>query len=180
MQNVMIDIETLGTSSNSVILSIGAVEFNNEELGKEFEVFIDPKSCTEHGLVIDADTVMWWLGQSDAARGELLKRKCVTLERAIIQLHEAFDWKGKEVWCNGTDFDFPIISSACKALGVVEPWQYWTKSDFRTLKKLLKKLKPNKPYSELTVDATVKHSSLADAKAQALTTINILKYLGGE
>lgn len=176
MKNIMIDIETLGTSSNSVILSIGAVEFDNENLGAEFEIFIDPESCTDHGLVIDASTVMWWMVQSDEARGELLKRKGVTLDEAILQLHQAFDWKGKQVWCNGADFDFPIIASACKAVGILEPWQYWSKMDYRTLKNLL----PKKTYGELKVDATVKHSALADAKAQALTTINILKFLGGE
>ena len=176
MQNIMIDIETLGTSSNSVILSIGAVEFDNENLGAEFEIFIDPESCTDHGLVIDASTVMWWMVQSDEARGELLKRKGVTLDEAILQLHQAFDWKGKQVWCNGADFDFPIIAFACKAVGILEPWQYWSKMDYRTLKNLL----PKKTYGELKVDATVKHSALADAKAQALTTINILKFLGGE
>lgn len=176
MHNIEIDIETLGTSHNSVILSIGAVEFDGEKLGKEFEVFIDPQSCTDHGLVIDASTVMWWMGQSDEARGELLKRKGVTLDEAMVQLHQAFDWKGKKVWCNGTDFDFPIIASACKAVDLPEPWQYWSKMDFRTLKNLL----PKKTYGELKVDATVKHSALADAKAQALTTINILKFLGGE
>jgi hypothetical protein len=119
---------------------------------------------------------MWWMGQSDEARGELLKRKGVTLDEAILQLHQAFDWKGKQVWCNGTDFDFPIIASACKAVGLREPWQYWSKMDFRTLKNLL----PKKTYGELKVDAAIKHSALADAKAQALTTINILKFLGGE
>lgn len=176
MNNISIDIETLGTSSNSVILSIGAVEFDGDKLGKEFEVFIDPESCTDHGLVIDARTVMWWLGQSDAARSELLKRKGVPLDEAMVKLHNAFDWKGKQVWCNGADFDFPIIASACKAVGVTEPWQYWSKMDYRTLKNLL----PKKTYGELKVDATVKHSALSDAKAQAQTTINILKYLGGE
>lgn len=176
MQNIMLDIETLGTSTNSVILSIGAVEFDNKKLGKEFEIFIDPESCTDHGLVIDARTVMWWFGQDDAARGELLKRKGTSLDEAVLQLHHAFDWKGKQVWCNGTDFDFPIIANACKAVGVIEPWQYWAKMDYRTLKNLL----PRKTYGELKVDATVKHSALADAKAQALTAINILNFLGGE
>lgn len=176
MQNIEIDIETLGTSSNSVILSIGAVEFDGDKLGKEFEVYIDPESCTDHGLVIDARTVMWWLGQSDEARGELLKRKGVTLDEAILQLHQAFDWKGKQVWCNGADFDFPIIASACKAVGILEPWQYWAKMDYRTLKNLL----PKKTFGELQVKPDVAHSALSDAKAQAQTTINILKYLGGE
>ena len=176
MQNIMIDIETLGTSSNSVLLSIGAVEFDGEKLGKEFEVFIDPESCTDHGLVIDARTVMWWLGQSDAARSGLLKRKGVPLDEAMVKLHNAFDWKGKQVWCNGTDFDFPIISSACKAVGVSDPWQYWAKMDYRTLKNLL----PKKTFSELQVKPDVAHSALSDAKAQALSCINILKFLGGE
>ena len=176
MQNIMLDIETLGTSANSVILSIGAVEFSDSELGKEVEIFIDSESCTDHGLVIDARTVMWWLSQDDAARSELLKRTGVGLDEAVLQLHNAFDWKGKKVWCNGTDFDFPILSSACKAVGVLEPWQYWSKMDFRTLKNLL----PKKTYNELKVDPVIAHSALADAKAQAQSTINILKFLGGE
>ena len=98
MQNIEIDIETLGTSHNSVILSIGAVEFDGEKLGKEFEIFIDPESCTDHGLVIDASTVMRWMRQSDEARGELPKRTGVPLDEAILQLHQAFDWKGKQVF----------------------------------------------------------------------------------
>lgn len=179
MQNIMLDIETLGTSHNSVILSIGAVEFDNENLGAEFEVYIDPESCTDHGLVIDARTVMWWLGQSEAARGELLKRKGVSLDEALVKLHNAFDWKGKQVWCNGTDFDFPIIASACKAVGILEPWQYWSKMDYRTLKNLVPKKTLQAIRDEIVGNYTA-HSALDDAKEQALTTIGILNYLGGE
>ena len=170
MQSVMIDIETLGTASNSVILSIGAVEFDLNGLGKEFEVFIDPESCTDHGLVIDARTVMWWMGQSDAARGELLKRKGVPLDEAMVKLHNAFDWKGKQVWCNGTDFDFPIIGSACKAVGTLEPWQYWAKMDYRTLKNL-----PGAP--KMQKRSGTHHNALDDAKTQAEHAVEIHKAL---
>ena len=36
MNHVMVDIETLGTTNNSVVLSIGAVKFDHQGLGEEF------------------------------------------------------------------------------------------------------------------------------------------------
>jgi DNA polymerase III epsilon subunit-like protein len=61
----MLDLETLGTGNNACILSIGAVKFDPFGEGLQddsrFEVFIDPQSCTDAGLVIDASTVMWWM-----------------------------------------------------------------------------------------------------------------------
>ncbi len=62
--NVMIDIETLGTRSNSIILSIGAVNFDitgNHEVDESglntFHKFISTYSCIEHGLVYDQSTL---------------------------------------------------------------------------------------------------------------------------
>ena len=59
----MVDIETLGVSNNSVILSLAAVEFNKStgETGKKFYKKISIESCLEAGLVIDADTLQWWM-----------------------------------------------------------------------------------------------------------------------
>ena len=58
--NVMVDLETLGNGSESVIISIGAVEFDPEtgELGREFYKVVDAQSCVDAGLKIDASTVM--------------------------------------------------------------------------------------------------------------------------
>lgn len=49
MNHVMLDIETLGNQSNSVITSLGAVEFNLEtgETGREFWQNIDVQSCLD-------------------------------------------------------------------------------------------------------------------------------------
>ena len=68
MSNLMLDIETLGTGPNSVILSIGAVEFDETGVISKFYEAIDPESCTDWGLQIDARTVLWWMDQNDAAR----------------------------------------------------------------------------------------------------------------
>ena len=49
MSNIMLDIETLGTRSTSVILSIGAVEFDKTSILRAFHKRIDIDSCLRQG-----------------------------------------------------------------------------------------------------------------------------------
>ena len=125
MKHIMFDIETLGTKPGCVILSIGAIEFDlaTGELGKSIELFIDSESSVAHGLTIEPRTVMWWMMQNEAARREITGRTTVPLDRAMIDFHQAFDWKEKKVWCNGANFDFPILAAAMDVLGLPEPWK---------------------------------------------------------
>ena len=62
-QNLMIDLETLGTKPNSAILSIGAVYFDKDGLGEEFYANVDLQDSIDSGFDIDASTVYWWLSQ---------------------------------------------------------------------------------------------------------------------
>jgi len=179
MQNIMIDIETLGTRPGCVILSIGAVEFDNERLGKELIVNIDPESCTDAGLAIEARTVMWWLDQSDEARKALTSRPTVALDKALALLNAAYDFKGKNVWCNGASFDFPILEAGYHAFGAKAPWEFWNTMDFRTLKNLIDTKTLKKIRAEIVSNYTA-HDALGDAKEQALTVIGILSFLRGE
>ena len=39
-------------------------------------------------------------------------------------------------WCNGMNFDFPIIEWACIELEVKLPWKYYNMRDTRTIYKL--------------------------------------------
>jgi hypothetical protein len=173
MNNIMIDIETLGTGPNSVILSIGAVAFNENGLGGEFEVHIDPQSCTDAGLEIDARTVMWWLTQGEAARKAITSGKQVPLLKALVGLKEAFEWKDVKVWCNGASFDFPILTNAYKALGGDAPWQYWAALDYRTIKNIV----PSDVLRACKEQAGTDHDALSDAKAQALTLISLMAWI---
>lgn len=173
MSNVMIDIETLGTGSDCAILSIGAVEFDENGLGKEFHVHIDLESCTEAGLVIEPRTVMWWLDQSDAARKAITRGKRVPLIKALVGLKEAFNWEKTKVWCNGANFDFPILTHAYRALGGDAPWQYWNCMDYRTIKNIV----PTDVLKASLEQAGTAHDALSDAKAQALTLIQLLTWV---
>lgn len=170
MSEIMIDIETTGTKPGCAILSIGAVEFDGEVMGKTFSVNVDLESCTAAGLVIDPRTFMWWLEQSDEARKSLLTSKGVPLDEALAQLNAAFSWKGKKIWCNGASFDFPILEAGYKAFGAEAPWDFWNLMDFRTIKNMV----PRKVYSECEVKAKVAHDALEDAVSQAKTLSAIL------
>lgn len=170
---IMIDIETLGTSKNSVVLSIGAVQFNENGIEKQFYVQIDPESCTDWGLVIDAPTVMWWLDRNEAARKALIATRGTALDVALDELISAFKWKGATVWANGIDFDFVILEEALKATGRVIPWDYWAKMDFRTVKNMV----PRAIYNACKEENPVAHNALADAMSQAATLIALRKHI---
>lgn len=176
MHGIMLDIETLGTSHNALILSIGAAEFKDGEILFSFHTKIEPNSCVEAGLTIDPNTVLWWLEQSDEARRSVLTGIRVPLENALLELTNVFDWKGKQVWANGTTFDITILESAFKAFDCPPPWQYWNVMDYRTVKNMV----PRDIYQACKVDASVKHDALADAIAQAKTLMNIMERISYE
>lgn len=173
MTQIMVDIETLGTSKNSVILSIGAVQFSDKGVEKKFYVQVDPTSCTDWGLQIDARTVMWWMDQSDAARKALTSNAGKPIDVALDEMIAAFKWSDAVVWANGIDFDFTILEEAMKATGRAVPWQFWSKMDFRTVKNLA----PRDVYNACKVENPVAHNALADATAQAATLTNLMQAL---
>jgi len=171
--SIMLDIETLGTKPGCVVLSIGAVEFSEKGLGKQFHVSINPESCTNWGLTVEPRTVMWWMEQSDEARKSLTSRKNNDLDVALDAFIGAYNWKDQAVWCNGANFDFPILEAAFAAVGKHVPWAYWSTNDYRTLKNIV----PRDVYNASKVEAQIKHNALADAMAQAETAIQLLSWV---
>lgn len=168
MNNVMIDIETLGTAANSVILSAGAVQFGENGLGDEFYSNINIDSCLDKGLMVEGRTILWWMGQNDEARAALGQNE-LPLATALQGLADAFDWKNTLVWCNGLNFDLPILDTAYRACGMQPPWAYYNGRDYRTVKNELDK----ESFRALEIKPTTAHYALEDAKAQALTLLAI-------
>ncbi len=74
--DIMIDLETLATSPDAAILTIGAVKFDpfgddiNEPNCDKFYVKVDLDSCDRIGLVTHDDTIAWWANQSKEAQEE--------------------------------------------------------------------------------------------------------------
>lgn len=160
---VMVDIETLGTSNNATIISVGAVKFGIEGLGKEFLMNINFDNSRD----IDADTVKWWLQQDISAKADLFKDGSYPLAQVLDEFG-AFV-VDSEIWGNGSDFDNVILADAFKQQGL--KWNHRANRCYRTLKSLA-------PGIELKRIGT-HHNALDDAKSQALHAIEILKHLQG-
>lgn len=167
MMDVMLDLETLGTSPGSIILSIGAVEFDPTTglLGKEFYRVINSGSSEILGLTADASTLKWWEGQTKEARTVLTEAKeaGTVLQSVLIDFNEFLSacgfLGGIRVWGNGSDFDNVLLIAAYKAAGLKPAWKYSNSRCFRTLKNLIPSVADNR--------VVVEHNALADARAQA-------------
>ena len=65
MHHVMLDLETLGTSSNAAIIVVGAIFFDPKtgKTGVPFYQIV--KGPQDNNGIIDADTVLWWMAQAE-------------------------------------------------------------------------------------------------------------------
>jgi hypothetical protein len=114
MKHIMVDLETLGTTASSVILSVGAVKFDlmsTQIDDNGFYASISIESNLDYGRRIQEDTLLWWLKQEAAAQNVFHEAK-TTLSDALIDFS---DWIGADdylVWSNGADFDLSMLTHA--------------------------------------------------------------------
>jgi DNA polymerase III epsilon subunit-like protein len=130
MNDVMIDIETMGTRSTSMIVQIGACYFDRKtgEIGKKFKVNVTYKNDSD--FTIDHSTIDWWLGRDDKARQSIVG-DAVVINRAVELLAE-FLKEAQFIWSHAT-FDIPIILHAFDVCKTTFPIHYTKMRDIRTL-----------------------------------------------
>ncbi len=171
--HIMVDLETMGATPGSAIVSLGAVAFDPVAgtLGETFYRVIRLDSCTRAGLVIEPGTVAWWFGQSEAARAEILRADAEDLPGVLGWF--ATWWRrqsGQFMWGHGANFDEPLLSWAFRAAHVLVPWKYSDARCTRTLFALTGE-RPDRAQG-------VHHNALDDAKAQAEAVIRAYRKLG--
>lgn len=172
--DVMIDLETLATSTDAVILTIGAVKFDpfgsdiKDPKMDSFYVKVDIDSCDELGLVSNDDTIAWWAQQSKEAQAEAFDGDDrIHIRDAFDQLYK-FCWGAKRVWSNGASFDVPICEHVYRKLNKAIPWPFWAVRDVRTAFDL--GINPNRP-------PVLAHHALQDAWNQAVGIQNVYNTL---
>lgn len=139
--NIMIDIETLGTSPNSVIATIGAMKFDRSTNLKSFEEMtsfyyrIDLQSCQSLGMITEEDTAKWWDNQDEKSREEIYSTENrVSIQQALEELSEFIGNNPyTTVWAQGPHFDCTILENAYKKCNLQVPWAFWNVRDCRTL-----------------------------------------------
>lgn len=136
----MIDFETLATTPDAVVLSLGAVitgvNHNGERFHDEKEWFF---KIEDQERVIDPATEQWW-DKRDSAAKEVF-RHCA--ERGVELPHfaqEFSDWikqyKQVKIWGNGALFDIAILNDIFAQHAVPKTWKYTNEMCYRTIKKL--------------------------------------------
>ena len=136
MRDVMVDIETLGTSPGSIILSIGAVEFDpyGQGLGDSFYINVDEASSRAVGLTHDDSTVAWWADPARAmAKLALSNPPPIAVGSALGLFHTFVRKAGGCLWGHGATFDSVLIEAASKKCGQRTSWLYHAVRDTRTL-----------------------------------------------
>lgn len=170
----MLDLETLGTGSDSAIVSIGAVLFSIKEgIIDRIQTPINFDSVIKNGFSVTGNTIKWWLEQSEEARKELTKEEGVDIHLALGTFTNFL--KGYEdvlVWGNGATFDNVILKNAYTKLGYKIPWSYRGDMCYRTIRQMY----PQVSYKRVGVY----HKAVDDAETQALHLIEILKYINSK
>lgn len=167
MQDVMIDLETLGTAADSAILSLGAVVFDpaTDKISDDaYYATISLDSNLSSGRTISQDTVSWWMKQSPGAQEIFHTKDKLPLSEVLEEFSDWLADKEYTVWSNGADFDLPMLAHAYARAGMKVPWKYSNTRCFRTLKNL-----PGANKAKLPAQVNA-HNALADAvwQAQAL------------
>lgn len=169
MNHVSIDLETLGTSPGSVILSIGAVKFDptTGQIGPRFYANISSNTCTEVGLTIDQSTVEWWGKQSQEARDALK----VDRQPLPFVLRKFSDFTGdcENPWGWGSGFDVSLTEAAYRAAKMEVPWKFWNVKCGRTLCGLV--------HISPVRNTGVHHKADVDAEMQAIAICEAYKKL---
>jgi exodeoxyribonuclease VIII len=180
MNDVMVDLETLDSVPGGVIVSIGAIFFNElGEMGRHFYQVVNVGSCIRAGLTTSDDTVDWWGRQASEVQ-QTLSDAYRTSKSAIlpVALQLFDDWLGDasdlKIWGNGSDFDNAFLIKAYQSVGRTPPWKFYNNRCYRTLKNL--------PGVREAVPAPkrtgVHHNALSDAEFQAEHASAILFHLG--
>jgi len=165
MPNLMLDFETLGTTTDTVVLTIGVVTFDPKGTGVinrlELRPSIDDQTSKIYNRSISEDTLAWWSKQSPEAINEAMgDENRIPYKECFEQLHK-FCWNQGPVWSNGSVFDVMIAEHAFNQLGMKPPWTFWNIRDCRTIYSLTNlSLKDN--------GAITTHKAIEDAEKQAI------------
>ena len=134
MKDVMLDLETFGTSSNAVIVRIGACYFDRftGKIGERFFEKIDPQSCVDAGFEMDIPTVLWWMRQEAPARLAVASNDDCFLIGGVLIDFKHFLRDVESIWSHAT-FDFVILMNYFRKFKIRVNFDYHAARDLRTL-----------------------------------------------
>lgn len=128
---VMLDIETLGTTPGSAILEIAAATFHpiDGTIVREFETRISLLDSIAQGFSVDPDTAAWHLRRLSA-----IDPYGPSVWQALCRLRLWLDEAGPiPIWAWGMDFERAMLQAAYHRIHAPLPWKYHHGNDARTV-----------------------------------------------
>ena len=168
-----IDIETLGTNPDTVVLTIGGIKFNPREddgLHSEFYYRVDINEQLESGRSVLESTLDWWSKQDKSVYEEAMSVDNRTPVLEVLKALNKWLVGVDKIWCQGPVFDIGILENLYKQIGLHHNWPFYIIRDSRTLFGLMDK----DPRKEIDFAA---HNALADAIVQSLCIQKVYKKL---
>lgn len=163
--DIMLDLETLATTPNAVILSFAATKFNafNLDEQQDYNTYLNLKlnvdEQIELGRDVDQDTIAWWSRQPEEIRTYAFDDSDRTnLADFILKLNK-FVVNADRIWAQGPVFDIVILENLYRQIGMPCPWPYYVIRDSRTLIKALG--------NDINHERKNAHDALEDCKYQA-------------
>jgi len=168
-KHLMVDLETLAVSPQSVILTLGAIVFDpySDEIFDEMYVKPSIDEQLQLDRAVDDNTIKWWSQQDPVAKEEAFSESGrIGFEDTISAFHK-FAWGCNAFWSHGAIFDLVILQDVYRQLGRTTPWNFWQCRDTRTLFDL---------GFDPEVDKSVgMHNALEDARRQVQAVQTVYK-----
>ena len=131
----MVDLETLGTGSNSVVVSVGLVAFNisTGEIIAELDIGLNLNQQIRTGGIIDGDTLEFHFSQAPDSIQRMAQRKIVDVKEGLDIISNFIRATGiTSIWGNGASFDCVILRNLYARHLKAFPLGFWTDRDLRT------------------------------------------------
>ena len=133
----MLDLETLGTHPDCVILTLGAIKFDpfgNREPGPGIYLRLDINEQLAIGRSTLDSTIEWWAKQDPEVREEALgdsrsRTNIGDMKKELNKFLVGVD----HIWAQGPAFDIVILENLYRSQSWPIPWHFWQIRDSRTL-----------------------------------------------
>ena len=138
-RHIVIDLETLDTSTDAVVLSIGYAWGTHKGYAAN-QVNLETTSQRLKGRTAGVDTLVWWSNQPKETQARAVENPEIT-EVALAKVASFIEKitekcggsNAVSIWGNSPSFDLAILASLFKQYGVEVPWKYYQEKDLRTL-----------------------------------------------
>ncbi len=201
MKDFIIDLETLGSRPDSIVVDISVLVFDPDptvvqpfdeliKAGKRFKLDLN----SQKGIrTVNPKTVDWWKSQSDEAKinlkpaaGDYLIKDAIPEVLKFLKDNGVDAWKSQG-WCRGMSFDFPIfvnmISETYNTIDTdkLEPVKFWAQRDIRTAIEAYSLVRglAMTPLRKGILDGFVAHDSVHDCAKDVIMLKTAQRYAYG-